>query len=69
LRNIARVKAMTKLSTKAILKTFAPAAGGSLSPKWFAFFQAEWNTIGEYHKPPSRKAENAATRIAHGFKV
>ena len=46
-----------------------PAAGGSLSPKWFAFFQAEWKTIGEYHKPPSREAENAATRIAHGFKV
>src|SRR5689334_18691526 len=69
LRNMARLKAMTRLNTKLSAKTFAVAVGDSSAAKRFAFFQAVPNIMGEYQSPPTRKADTAATRIAQMFRV
>jgi hypothetical protein len=50
-------------------KILPVAGGGSPAPNRFAFFQSASNITGEYHNPPSAKADTAAVKIAHGFRV
>src|SRR5882724_1612784 len=70
LRNIARLNDMMRLKMKLMPKTLAGESGGGSSlPNPLARFQALWNSAGEYQSPPSRKAERAATRMAHTFRV
>src|SRR3954451_6469029 len=68
LRKNARLIAITRLITKAATKIPAPAGAGlSLNP--FAFCHARPKRTGEYHKPPMRKADTAAARIAHKLRA
>src|SRR5580704_13771824 len=68
LRNMARLNAITRLSRKAIVNPFGPAAGGSaVNP--LACFHAETSRTGEYHNPPMTNAEMAAARMAQMFNV
>src|SRR5579862_4837727 len=67
-RNIARLTAMTRLITNVMAKVLGPAAGG-VEPKALAFIHALPNRTGEYQRPPTRKAENAAARIAQRLRV
>src|SRR5947209_17606385 len=67
-KNIARLKAITRLRMKLMANVFAVAAGGSLV-KPLAFFHSPANRSGEYHSPPTRKAATAAARMAQKFKV
>src|SRR5947207_3682075 len=67
-RNMARLTAITRLSTNAIRNPLAPAGGGSAENPLARFHAAPSNT-GEYHRPPIANAATEAATIAHRFKV
>src|SRR5512140_2092432 len=51
--------------TRLTPNTFAGCPGGGGAP--FSRFHARPKSAGEYHNPPSRKLETAATRMGQGF--
>src|SRR5437763_685906 len=63
--HIAKQTAARSEKAKLAANTFAgcPVCFGP----WFALFQARPNRAGEYHIPPSRKLEIAATNTAQIF--
>src|SRR5689334_14805606 len=68
LRKKARLIAITRLMRNAAMKMPALAgAGASLNP--LALCHARPKRTGEYHKPPTRKAETAAARIAQRLRA
>src|SRR5687767_5559194 len=66
-RNHAYAAAATRLSAKATPNTRAGCPVGLSGSTPAALHQAFLNS-GPYHRPPSRKLDNAASRIAHGFR-
>jgi hypothetical protein len=69
LRNMARLKDITRLRMKLMAKIFGVLAGGAASAKPLAFSQTLPKRNGAYQRPPRRKAERAATRMAQRLRV
>src|SRR5579864_8309600 len=67
-RNMARLNAITRLSTNAIENPFAPAAGGSAANP-LARFHAAPSSAGEYHSLPITNADTEAATTAQRFKA
>src|SRR5579863_4057212 len=67
-RNMARLNAITRLSTNAIENPFTPAGAGSTENP-LARFHAVPSRAGEYHNPPITNADTDAVITAHTFKV
>src|SRR5258708_1052489 len=68
LRNMGGLKGISRLSTNVVAKVLGPARGG-FGPKALALIHSLPNRIGEYQRPPMRKAESAAVRIAQRLRV
>src|ERR1700761_1297730 len=69
LRNIARLIDITSVRMKLMPKTLPIFVAGGGSPKPLARCQALPKIAGEYQRPPSTKAEIAATRMAQKLRV
>src|SRR5579883_1561730 len=63
-RNVAKTPAAIRARTKLRANTCGGCTGLSASPRPAAWFQAFPNSAGEYHNPPSRNVETAATNTA-----
>jgi hypothetical protein len=64
---VAKANAATTEKTKLMRKTLAGCPDFGWPP--FSRFHVRPNSIGEYHRPPRRKLETAATTIAGKFIV
>src|SRR6266568_7407580 len=69
LRNMARLMDIISVRRKLMPKILAMLVGAGASVKALARCQALPKTAGEYQRPPRRKAETAAARIAQKLRV